>query len=267
MRTAEKQMADPDPARRDAAVRRYSNARGAAARARRIRGRGGGGVHRREPGPAGAGCCPSRCGRCPAGSGAGWNWPGSCSARATEHPAARRADQPSRRRLDRPGSATTCGCSAARLMVISHDADLLDAVVNKVFHLDADRTTLDIYNVGWQHLPGRSGTPTPAAGPARAQQRPAAGRRAPGAGRQDAGQGHQGQGRAEHGAPGRAAARRAGRRTGGRTGGQAALPGARAVREDAADRVAGCPSPTARSRYSPASTWPSTGVRGSWCSA
>ena len=36
------------------------------------------------------------------------------------------------------------------LIVISHDTDLLDAVVNKVFHLDADRTLIDIYNVGWK---------------------------------------------------------------------------------------------------------------------
>ena len=36
------------------------------------------------------------------------------------------------------------------LIVISHDTDLLAAVVNKVFHLDADRTVIDIYNVGWQ---------------------------------------------------------------------------------------------------------------------
>jgi len=35
------------------------------------------------------------------------------------------------------------------LIVISHDTGLLDAVVNKVFHLDADRTELDIYNLGW----------------------------------------------------------------------------------------------------------------------
>jgi ATPase subunit of ABC transporter with duplicated ATPase domains len=34
--------------------------------------------------------------------------------------------------------------------VISHNTALLDAVVNKVFYLDADRTTLDIYNVGWR---------------------------------------------------------------------------------------------------------------------
>jgi len=36
------------------------------------------------------------------------------------------------------------------LMVISHDADLLDAVVNKVFHLDATRMQLDVYRLGWK---------------------------------------------------------------------------------------------------------------------
>src|SRR5262249_1294404 len=36
------------------------------------------------------------------------------------------------------------------LVVISHDADLIEQVVNKVFHLDANRAALDIYNVGWK---------------------------------------------------------------------------------------------------------------------
>jgi ATPase subunit of ABC transporter with duplicated ATPase domains len=35
------------------------------------------------------------------------------------------------------------------LVVISHDVTLLEAVVNKVFYLDADRCCLDIYNLGW----------------------------------------------------------------------------------------------------------------------
>jgi len=36
------------------------------------------------------------------------------------------------------------------LVVISHDVELLDAVVNKVFHLDANRAEIDQYNVGWK---------------------------------------------------------------------------------------------------------------------
>jgi ATPase subunit of ABC transporter with duplicated ATPase domains len=35
------------------------------------------------------------------------------------------------------------------LVVISHDVDLLSATVNRVFHLDANRAALDVYNVGW----------------------------------------------------------------------------------------------------------------------
>jgi len=35
------------------------------------------------------------------------------------------------------------------LVVISHDVGLLDSTVNRVFHLDANRSALDVYNVGW----------------------------------------------------------------------------------------------------------------------
>ncbi len=36
------------------------------------------------------------------------------------------------------------------LIVISHHTDLLATVVTKVFHLDADRAAIDIYNLGWK---------------------------------------------------------------------------------------------------------------------
>jgi ATPase subunit of ABC transporter with duplicated ATPase domains len=36
------------------------------------------------------------------------------------------------------------------LVVISHDVALLDAVVNKVWYLDANRATIDVYNLGWK---------------------------------------------------------------------------------------------------------------------
>ncbi len=36
------------------------------------------------------------------------------------------------------------------LVVVSHDVSLLDAVVNKVWYLDANRATVDTYNVGWK---------------------------------------------------------------------------------------------------------------------
>ena len=36
------------------------------------------------------------------------------------------------------------------LVLISHDVDLLAATVNRVFHLDARRSTIDIHNLGWR---------------------------------------------------------------------------------------------------------------------
>jgi ATP-binding cassette subfamily F protein 3 len=36
------------------------------------------------------------------------------------------------------------------LVVISHDVELLDAVINKVWYLDANRSVVDVYNVGWK---------------------------------------------------------------------------------------------------------------------
>ena len=34
--------------------------------------------------------------------------------------------------------------------MISHDVGLLEAIVNRVLHLDANRAAIDIYNVGWK---------------------------------------------------------------------------------------------------------------------
>jgi ATP-binding cassette subfamily F protein 3 len=36
------------------------------------------------------------------------------------------------------------------LIVVSHDVGLLEAVINKVWYLDANRTTVDVYNLGWK---------------------------------------------------------------------------------------------------------------------
>src|SRR5262249_5708254 len=36
------------------------------------------------------------------------------------------------------------------LVVISHDGSLLEHVVNRVWHLDAVRAEVDMYNVGWR---------------------------------------------------------------------------------------------------------------------
>src|SRR5437763_1292316 len=40
--------------------------------------------------------------------------------------------------------------SAGGLVLISHDVGLLDTVVNKVWYLDANRSAVDVYNVGWK---------------------------------------------------------------------------------------------------------------------
>src|SRR5690554_6081377 len=37
------------------------------------------------------------------------------------------------------------------LIVISHDVELVEETVNKVFYLDANRTVIDQYNMGWRH--------------------------------------------------------------------------------------------------------------------
>jgi ATPase subunit of ABC transporter with duplicated ATPase domains len=40
---------------------------------------------------------------------------------------------------------------AGGVIVISHDVDLVEDTVNKVFYLDANRQVIDIYNMGWKH--------------------------------------------------------------------------------------------------------------------
>ena len=37
------------------------------------------------------------------------------------------------------------------LIVISHDVDLVEETVNRVFYLDGNRQVIDIYNMGWKH--------------------------------------------------------------------------------------------------------------------
>src|SRR5690606_2506483 len=40
---------------------------------------------------------------------------------------------------------------AGGVIVISHDVDLVEEVVNRVFYLDANRQVIDVYNMGWKH--------------------------------------------------------------------------------------------------------------------
>jgi ATPase subunit of ABC transporter with duplicated ATPase domains len=44
------------------------------------------------------------------------------------------------------------------LVVISHDVELLEACVNKVLHLDANRAVVDVYNMGWSAYLGQRET-------------------------------------------------------------------------------------------------------------
>ena len=44
------------------------------------------------------------------------------------------------------------------LIVISHDVGLLEACVNKVLHLDANRAEVDVYNMGWKAYLGQRET-------------------------------------------------------------------------------------------------------------
>ena len=134
----------------------------------------------------------------------------------SRHAAAGRADQPPGRRLGelaarspallprRPGGHQPRHRPAGR-------------VVNKVFHLDADRSTLDIYNLGWKAYLDQRETDARRRRRERVNaERQAAALQLPG--RQDAGQGDQGQGRAEHGQARGEAARRGQRRPARRTG-------------------------------------------------
>ena len=39
---------------------------------------------------------------------------------------------------------------AGGLVIISHDVNLIETVVNKVFYIDANRNVIDVYNMGWK---------------------------------------------------------------------------------------------------------------------
>ncbi len=178
----------------------------------------------RRPGSAPTSACPTgswprRWARSPAASAGASSSPGSCSG-TRPRPAAASCCSTSRRTTSTPTRSPGCAASSPAhkggLIVISHDVNLLDAVVNKVWYLDANRSTVDVYNVGWktylQQRETRREAPPPGA-----RERREEGRRADGAGGQDAGEGDQDRGRAEHGPPGRADCSPAWKRYGPRT--------------------------------------------------
>ena len=205
----------------------------AADRPRRLRRAGRGGLARRQPGPARTGCSASRCAPCPAASAGGWNWPGSCSAGAETL----LLDEPTNH-LD----ADSVGwlrdhlrAFRGGLVVISHDVSLLDAVVNKVFYLDAQRCALDQYSLGWRAYLAQRETDQ-----ARRKRERATNERKAAALQAQADKMRAKATKATAAkvmaAPGRAAAVRTARRAAGRQGGQAAVSRAGAVRAHPADR-------------------------------
>ena len=115
----------------------------------------------RPPGSAPTWACPtgsstSRSRRCPAASAAASSWPASCSRPDGDGGAPSNTtlllDEPTNH-LD-ADSITWLRSFLQHhdggLVVISHDTDLLPAVVNKVWFLDATRGELDVYNMTWQ---------------------------------------------------------------------------------------------------------------------
>ena len=229
---------------------------------RRVRRRERGGRDRVQPRPARTGSSTSRCGTLSGGQRRRVEL-----ARILFSRRRRRCCSTSRPTTSTPtrssGCATSCRSYKGGLVVISHDVGLLEHVVNRVFHLDANRAELDVYNVGWKaYLAAardRRAAPQARAGQRREEGRRSSRRRPTGCAPRRPRRGRR---RAWTGAP----SELLGRARGGppaRPGRQAALPGAGAVRQDAADRRRACRSPTARSRSSPTSTWPSTGAAGS----
>ena len=108
---------------------------------------------------------------------------------------ARRAHEPPRRGLDRV--AARFRAYRGGIVVISHDAALLDQTVNKVFHLDA--TQAASMSTTWAGRPTCSSVRPTSAGATASGPTPRRGGCAPGPGRPDAVQGDEGHRAPEHG--------------------------------------------------------------------
>ena len=232
MRTAEEAMSDSQsraPGCRRAAVLHPG---GTARRARRLRRRGRGGGHRLQPGPARPRAGPAAAhalGRAAAPGGTGAD---PVLGRADA--AARRAHQPPGRRLHRLAARPP-----PHLPRLRGDHQPRPGAAGGGGRPDLPPRRRPRRARHLQRrlagVPGAARDRRPAA-QAGGGQRPAPGGRPAGAGGQDAGEGDQGQGGPGHGAPRAAAAGRGERGTSRGPGRAAALPGARPVRQDAADR-------------------------------
>ena len=238
MRETEGEMASADPDTHDRAMRRYDPPRGGVPGCGRLRGgeRGGGDlVQPRAAGPRAGPAAPHAL-----------RWPAP-PRRARPDPvlhgggrrATRRCCSTSRRTTSTPtrsaGCATTCRAYKGGLVVISHDVGLLEQTVNRVFHLDANRAELDVYNLGWKAYLQQRETDERRRKRERANVekqasvlKAQADRMRYKATKARAAQSMDKRAAAAAGRPGRGAA--------GRPGRQAALPRPGAVRQDAADR-------------------------------
>src|SRR5262249_45863707 len=147
MRRAEAGMADTDPARRDAAVRRYSTLE------ERLTLLGGYAAEAEAASLASSLGLPGRVLRQPLRTLSGGQRRRVELARILFGGASTLLlDEPTNH-LE-PDSVTWLRDHLrgyrGGLIVISHDTELLADVVGKVFHLDADRAVLDAYNLGWK---------------------------------------------------------------------------------------------------------------------
>jgi ATPase subunit of ABC transporter with duplicated ATPase domains len=147
MRTAEEAMSDPDPGRRDAAVRRYSSLE------ERLVVLGGYAAEAEAAAIASSLGLPDRVLAQPLRTLSGGQRRRVELARILFSDAQTLLlDEPTNH-LDADSIAWLRDHLRAfrgAVVIISHDPALLEAVVGKIFHLDADRAELDIYNVGWR---------------------------------------------------------------------------------------------------------------------
>jgi ATPase subunit of ABC transporter with duplicated ATPase domains len=147
MRTAEEAMADPSPARRDAAVRRYAFLE------ERLVVLGGYAAEAEAAAIASSLGLPDRVLAQPLRTLSGGQRRRVELARILFSGAQTLLlDEPTNH-LDADSIAWLrdhLRTFRGSVVIISHDPELLEAVVGRIFHLDADRAGLDIYNVGWR---------------------------------------------------------------------------------------------------------------------